>query len=335
MRALLLAILLCPARAVAIERVSAALTDGSVDTAKIADGAVTSIKLADGSVITAKIANGAVDTNKIVDGGVTAIKLADGSVTTAKIAGGAVDTSKILAGAVTDAKLADPKVSKAGDTMTGQLTVTGSSAVLSGLDANTAQFGSGATKSTFTATAQLQLVSGSTMTTNGTFSISTAASAALTGIPAIYIDKLGNVGIGGPQASLPAALEIQPTSSNSYQGLKIKAATAGEYWLAFNISNPGGGVIETQYNVGGGALPLSIRTVGKNQIVLNETTGATIIGDELTLTPKTSAAIQALTPKLGDVYTCSDCVPTYSLCVGTGTAVGDWRSIGATSTGCY
>lgn len=48
---------------------------------------------------------------------------------------------------------------------------------------------------------------------------------------------------------------------------------------------------------------------------------------------KTKAAIHAITPALGDVYVCSDCTNSYTLCVGTGTAINDFREVG-TATGC-
>lgn len=50
--------------------------------------------------------------------------------------------------------------------------------------------------STFTAAGLLQLVANSTITSNGTLTISTAASAALTGSPALFINKSGQVGLG-------------------------------------------------------------------------------------------------------------------------------------------
>jgi len=48
---------------------------------------------------------------------------------------------------------------------------------------------------------------------------------------------------------------------------------------------------------------------------------------------KTKAEIHAITPALGDVYVCSDCTNTYTLCSGTGTAINDFREVG-TATGC-
>ena len=65
-------------------------------------------------------------------------------------------------------------------------------------DSGYSQFGSGPTRSTFTAAGLLQLVSKSTITTgNGTLSFSTAASAGLTTQTPIFITADGRVGIGG------------------------------------------------------------------------------------------------------------------------------------------
>ncbi len=56
--------------------------------------------------------------------------------------------------------------------------------------------GVGVNVATFTSAGNLQLVSGSTITSNGTLTISTAASAALTGAPALFINQTGGIGIG-------------------------------------------------------------------------------------------------------------------------------------------
>lgn len=74
-------------------QISAAVLDGSIDTAKLADDAVT--------------------TAKIVDGNVTTDKLAADAVTNAKLADDAVQTENILSGAVTTAKIADANVTPA------------------------------------------------------------------------------------------------------------------------------------------------------------------------------------------------------------------------------
>ncbi|BDX35468.1 distal tail fiber protein [Thermus phage MN1] len=84
-------------------------------------GSVT-LSIANGGVTTALLADGSVTTTKLADGAVTASKLADGSVTTTKLADGAVTASKLADGAVT-ASLGYVPVNKAGDTMTGALTV--------------------------------------------------------------------------------------------------------------------------------------------------------------------------------------------------------------------
>lgn len=65
---------------------AAAITDGSITSAKLAAGAVAGDKLADGVVANTKIATGAVSTNKIADQNVTTQKLADGATTFAKLA---------------------------------------------------------------------------------------------------------------------------------------------------------------------------------------------------------------------------------------------------------
>lgn len=98
------------------------------------------------------------------------------------------------------------------------------------LDVNgDAQFGTGTAKSTFTTTGNLQLVSGSTITSNGTFSISTAASAALTGVPAIFINKSGQVGIGttSPEAALHAVGVSSFTTSITVNGVEFAFVPRG------------------------------------------------------------------------------------------------------------
>ena len=77
-----------------------------------------------------------------------------------------------------------------------KLDVTGSIRATTGINASTATFGSGLTVSTFTSTGSLELYSGSTIAVNGSLIISTAASVARTGVPAIAIDAQGFVGLG-------------------------------------------------------------------------------------------------------------------------------------------
>lgn len=61
-------------------------------------------------------------TISIADGGVTTIKLADGAITTAKLADNSVTASKLASGAVVE-NLGYTPVNKAGDTITGNLTL--------------------------------------------------------------------------------------------------------------------------------------------------------------------------------------------------------------------
>lgn len=119
-----------------------AFPDGSVTTAMIADGAITSDKIATGGVATIDMADGSVTSLKIANGGIAAEDLASDSVTTAKIlnanvtadklASDSVTTAKILDANVTSGKLASgaavanigyTPVNKAGDTMTGRLSI--------------------------------------------------------------------------------------------------------------------------------------------------------------------------------------------------------------------
>ncbi len=80
-----------------------------------------------------------------------------------------------------------------------------------------AQFGLGAAKSTFTVAGNLQMVKGSTITSNGTISFSTAASAALASTPNLFIGANGNVGVG--TATPATTLEVAG-------GLRINTTTA-------------------------------------------------------------------------------------------------------------
>ena len=108
-----------------------------------------------------------------------------------------------------------------------------------------ASFGSGATKSTFTTTGNLQLVSGSTIASNGTLSISTAASAALTGAPAIFVNQSGSVGVGtaGPVSSngqVDRILSVNSPGSNNTAVVAMSGAASGS--LA-------GGIFEARSNL--------------------------------------------------------------------------------------
>ena len=132
------------------------LDDSAVTTTKIANEAITTAKLADGSVAGGKIADGAVNTAKLSDNSVTTPKLADNAVTTPKIANTAVTAAKLNSDITTFTQAANRaniisaetfptilgkiakffadiesgivdsianKVAKAGDTMSGALTI--------------------------------------------------------------------------------------------------------------------------------------------------------------------------------------------------------------------
>lgn len=106
-----------------------------------------------------------------------------------------------------------------------------------------AQFGSGAAKSTFTAAGNLQLVSGSTVASAGTLSISTAASAVLTGTPALFIDGAGRTGLAtaAPARTLDVAGDAQFGSGAG----KSVFATSGALAIASaqNITMAGNGTV--------------------------------------------------------------------------------------------
>lgn len=115
--------------------------------------------------------------------------------------------------------------------------------------------GSGATISSFTTTGNLQLVSGSTLTTNGTIIISTAASAASTGPGSISIDNAGRVGIGGFSRAF--------TASNFYGVLSVKppvSATAFPLILLYGQTGTDGDNATVAFNDGASYLGL-IRSI--------------------------------------------------------------------------
>jgi hypothetical protein len=90
-------------------------------------GALSGSAAFDGSTdvtISADINTGAVGTTQLADSSVTNIKVADNAITTSKIANGSVTASKLASGAVIG-NLGYTPVNKAGDTMTGTLTVPG------------------------------------------------------------------------------------------------------------------------------------------------------------------------------------------------------------------
>lgn len=87
-----------------------------------AQGLFDSGNIKDGGVATIDIADSAVTTAKIADSNVTTAKIADANVTTQKVADGAVTAAKLASSAVTD-KLGYAPVNKAGDTMTGNLSI--------------------------------------------------------------------------------------------------------------------------------------------------------------------------------------------------------------------
>ena len=99
-----------------------------------------------------------------------------------------------------------------------------------------AQFGQGAARSTITVSGDLQLVGGSTIASAGTLSLSTAASAALTGLPAVFVDRQGRVGIGvqNPGARLSVGGKLTGTAASPELAV-----------LAGALGAPLGGVVRT------------------------------------------------------------------------------------------
>jgi hypothetical protein len=98
------------------------LADTSVSTRTLQDSAVTTAKITDLAVTTPKLADLSVTTIKHADLSVTTPKLADGSVTAVKIVANTITNAQLAAG-VAVANLGYTPVNKAGDTMTGDLTV--------------------------------------------------------------------------------------------------------------------------------------------------------------------------------------------------------------------
>jgi hypothetical protein len=85
----------------------------------------------------------------------------------------------------------------------------------------------------WTSAGNIQLVSGSTITTNGTVSISTAASAALTGTPALFINQSGDVGVG--TATPGYKMEVGGTF-----GGRFDSTNTGALKVGYTASAPAG-----------------------------------------------------------------------------------------------
>jgi hypothetical protein len=104
--------------------------------ARVADGSLSASAYAALSVGTAALANNAVTNSKLADLSVSTGKLQDGSVSNPKYADNSISGAKIIPGtigdthhaltSISDNKLVNTPVHKAGDTMTGDLTITDS-----------------------------------------------------------------------------------------------------------------------------------------------------------------------------------------------------------------
>ncbi|MCX5792205.1 MAG: tail fiber domain-containing protein [Elusimicrobia bacterium] len=126
----------------------------------------------------------------------------------------------------------------------------GTTAPATTLEVNgSAQFGSGTAKSTFTATGNLQLVSGSTVTSNGTLTLSTAATAA-TATPNFFLDRSGNIGIG--TAAPGGKLDVTQTAGGTTCiNLNHTGATGVNYGIMSGISGAASSNTGVYINVSG------------------------------------------------------------------------------------
>lgn len=98
--------------------------------------------------------------------------------------------------------------------------------------ATQAAFGFGVTKTTITASGNLQLVSGSTITSNGSLSLSTAAAAGLTLMPSLYVAAgSGNVGI-----STTVAAQKLTVGGNIFESGVLYSSGAGTSYFAGSVS---------------------------------------------------------------------------------------------------
>lgn len=100
---------------------------GTYPNPSLAAGAVGTTELAASAVDTTKLATDAVGTSNILNGSVTNAKLGALSVDTSKLTTDAVSTIKILNAAVTPAKLSQAYLPLTGGTLTGALTISGTS----------------------------------------------------------------------------------------------------------------------------------------------------------------------------------------------------------------
>lgn len=140
----------------------------------------------------------------------------------------------------------------------------------------------------------------------------------------------GNLALAG---SLTAASIAAPLAG---------AVTATTLTTSGNVVMASGGVYASTFTASTGAMVFPGAVTATGGFVGTLTGGASLsmplAGGTFTGLIKhyhrTKAQINALTPAVGDTYTCSDCVNTFTLCVGTGTAVGQFREVG-TATGCY
>ena len=82
----------------------------------------------------------------------------------------------------------------------------------------------------------------------------------------------------------------------------------------------------------GGALDVTGATILDSSLSVNST--LTMQGGAMRPYQRTAAQICALTPaQAGEVYSCSNCTNTYTLCVSTGTGACQFRQVGQ-ATGC-